>query len=68
MESELDPNVSVVVAPTGGVIENIDPATGFITYRANADFQGFDEFTYRVFDKGLPLPALSRGGEGSEWP
>ncbi len=59
VESELDPNVSVVVDPTGGVIENIDPATGFITYRANADFQGFDEFTYRVFDQGLPLPALS---------
>ncbi|HPO12378.1 MAG TPA: Ig-like domain-containing protein [Candidatus Hydrogenedentes bacterium] len=59
VETELDPNVTVVVDPTGGVIESIDPATGFITYRPNEDFQGIDQFTYRVFDQGLPLPALS---------
>ena len=40
----------------------VDTGTGTITYTPDADFEGVDEFTYRVFDDGTPLPMAH--GEG----
>lgn len=59
VESDLDPNITIITPPTGGTITNINPLTGVVTYEADALFQGIDQFVYEVFDTGDPLPALS---------
>jgi len=43
-------SVTVTVPPSNGVITNINPINGNITYTANPGFYGTDNFTYQVCD------------------
>jgi VCBS repeat-containing protein len=44
---------SMVMAPTGGVISDFDPATGAFLYTPNAGFAGVDSLTYNASDGQL---------------
>ena len=55
---DVDPTtVSIETPPANGSV-SVDPGTGVVTYTPNANFNGSDLFTYRVYDLGSPLPAL----------
>jgi hypothetical protein len=48
--------VEVLDGPDSGRITNVNPNTGVITYRPNANWNGSDSFTYRIRDDGSPAP------------
>jgi hypothetical protein len=50
--------VIVSTLPQHGVT-TVDPATGAITYKPDADYNGTDSFGYTVIDDGSPTPVLS---------
>lgn len=52
--------VAIVTAPLNGAIENIDAATGAITYLSNFGFKGEDTFVYQVEDNIGNLAAVAR--------
>ncbi len=52
----IDPSsVAVITSPSNGSITNIDPITGSITYDANPNYNGVDQFSYVICDFGLPI-------------
>lgn len=51
LENDLGDDIEIaqiLVSPTSGIVVNIDPANGTITYLPNTDFVGTDYFIYQI--------------------
>ncbi|MCB9445581.1 MAG: tandem-95 repeat protein [Ardenticatenaceae bacterium] len=50
--------VTIITGPVNGMT-GVNLTSGAVTYTPTLNFNGNDSFTYRVFDNGIPTPALS---------